>query len=650
MTTLVIIESPGKRKKLESILGEQYRVMASFGHVRDLPQHEIGVGAPDFTPHYVQRDRSADTLGMLRKAVKQADRVLLATDPDREGESIAWHLAETLHLDAPERVTFNEITKKAVIDAIANPREIDLALVRAQEARRVADRLVGYRVSPALADAAGKTLSAGRVQSPAVRLVLERDRAIAAFTSIEHYAVRLNFDGPTRWYAVWKPNLPEGESLVLDRGLAERVAAVRQVQVITAKDGQTRVPPPAPFTTSTLQQRAQVALKFKPAKTMELAQRLYEAAAITYMRVDSPNLSDDAFVAISAYARANGLPTIDCKRTWEAKAGAQEAHEAIRPTDPNITEAGESDDERALYALIRDRAIASQLADAVYDVRTVELVDVADADVSFVARGRVLATAGWKAIAGAEDAHEDDDDYGDNPVPKLLPKSRLTVAEGKLLVKKTKAPKRYTEGSLIHELESLGIGRPSTYASILENITTRGYIVADRKGVLSATELGAIVVDRLVGSFRFVDYDYTRDLEAALDDLADGKAIYRDVVAALDHELDTSLSAIPTAVQHPCPTCNAPMRRRTGAHGAFWGCSHYPDCKTTAQDQDGAPAPPTPADDEHACPRCTKPLRRRTKSKADDPKRRGYDFWACSGYPRCDATFKVAADGSPILC
>lgn len=664
MSTLVIIESPGKRKKLEAILGDGYTVRASYGHVRDLPERELGVSTPDYRPHYVvPKERAKDTVGLLRKETANAERVLLATDPDREGEAIAWHLAETLNLEEPERITFNEITKKSVLAALDAARPLDMDLVHAQEARRVLDRLVGYQVSPALSDRAGQTLSAGRVQSPAVRLVVERDRAIAAFQSVDHYGVVLHFADPEPWTATWKPVLAEGVSLALDRAQAELAAAVRRVRVLSFKDSEQRVPPPAPFTTSTLQQRAQAALKFKPARTMELAQRLYEAGAITYMRVDSPNLSDEAFSGISAYAHANNLAAIDKKRTWKAKEGAQEAHEAIRPTHIDVLVAGDDDDERALYKLIWERAVASQLDDATYAVRTVELVSEEDDSQLFVGRGRKLLQPGWKQLLEDDDGDGDEEEEApNNPVPKLLANAPLSVAQSKLQSKKTKAPKRYTLATLVRELEAHGIGRPATYAAILQNILKREYILEDRKGFLSASPAAEQIVNHLVGTFDFIDLEYTRSLEQDLDEIADGKKSYRDVVSAANAQITTEIGKLGQAAAHACPECGKAMRRRNGSKGPFWGCSGYPACSVTQPDDDGKPGTrasrpsATPEAQQEAlvgaapCPRCGKPLRRRTKTKDDDPKGRGYDFWSCSGYPRCDATFKVAGDGSPIIC
>lgn len=666
MKTLVIIESPGKKKKLATILGAGFRIEASFGHIRDLPEKSLGVAAPDYTPDYGPTERSKATIAALKKAVKEADRVLLATDPDREGEAIAWHIADVCKIKKPERIAFGEITATAVKAAVAAPRPLDLALVRAQEARRVADRLVGYTVSPELSQRAGQALSAGRVQSPAVRLVVERERAIRAFVPVKHYGATLLFPyfGPV-WSATWIPDLPVGQEYQTSQVKAEQAAAVKRVRVHSFEDGESRAPPPAPFTTSSLQQAAQAKLKIKPKQTMELAQRLYEQGVITYMRTDSPNLSEDAITAISAHARAEGLPLAPKPRTWTAKASAQEAHEAIRPTDISVETAGTTEQEQALYRLIRDRAIASQLADAVYAVRTamlrsVELVDGGPA--LYRARGKTLTSPGWKSLYTDDDAGESDDgDNPDNPVPALTVGVELDVGEGRVDAKVTKPPKRYTLATLIKALENAGIGRPATYAAILDNIQRRSYVAEDSKGLLSATATGELIVDKLVGVCSFVDLEYTRKLEAELDRIAEGKAKYADVVGGLHRKLQAELGVIAASVIESAsiPLCDCenkkPLVRRTGKNGPFWACSGYPECRKTLPDKDGKPGAravqpePQPAA-VHLC-NCgkAKPLRRNTRAKDNDPKGKGWDFFGCTGYPECRKTFKLGPDGKPVF-
>ncbi|WLT40227.1 type I DNA topoisomerase (plasmid) [Synechocystis sp. B12] len=592
---LLIIESPNKREKLEHILGDGYQVRASFGHVRDLPADSLGVAVPSYAPTYVVPEKSAKHIDALRRAAASATSVLLATDPDREGEAIAWHIADELKLPNARRVTFNEITEAAVRAAVAAPRALDMHLVHAQEARRILDRLVGYEVSPAISERAGDRLSAGRVQSPAVKLLVDRERAIRTFTPTTHYGARLRFDGPAGpWTAEWDPGLSPDTPYLLDPTRAEAAAAARTVLVDAIEDTTARRAPPAPFSTSTLQQAAHTALKLKPAQTMELAQKLFEAGLITYMRTDSPNLSAYAIEAISAYAQANNLPAAPTPRTWKAKALAQEGHEAIRPTDvaQRVID-HENPKAAALYALIWRRAVASQLADAEYAVRTATLRATAPGVEQLVyhAKGRTLTAPGWLSLT-RDDPTEDEANSDDaaNPVPALSQGQGLHPAGGDLLTKTTKAAKRYTQATLVRALEHHGIGRPSTYASILTNIEARGYCEEDAKGNLSATPRGEQLVDLLTqASFGFVELDYTATLEDSLDQVAAGELGHVQVIALAHARLRSELNALPPPAVHACPKCEAPMRRRSGSKGAFWGCSAYPTCKHTAPDVAGAP-------------------------------------------------------------
>jgi DNA topoisomerase-1 len=603
--TLVIVESPGKIKKLSAILGDGYRVVASVGHVRDLPSNSMGFEPPAFRPTYVPTDRGRDVIAKLKVAVAAATHVLLATDPDREGEAIAWHLADTLRLRNAKRITFTEITAPAVRAAIATPRAIDMDRVHAQEARRVLDRLVGYRVSPALSDKAGSKLTAGRVQSPAVRLVVDREREIRAFRATEHYGAELTFAGLAgNWKAVWqtKAHLAPGQDYLLDDALAARVSCVRNVTVTALENSETGQAPKAPFITSSLQQVAGARLKFKPKKVMDLAQKLYEQGVISYHRTDSLNLSVECMDDIAGYAAGHGLALASPRRTWKAREGAQEGHEAIRPTHASDVDAGETADEKALYRLIWARAIASQLADARYAVRTATLAGKAgDTAVTFLAKGRTLISAGWQTVY--VDPQEDDGKDGEldenaNPVPALAIGQAEVALSGKLLTKTTKAPSRFKEPTLVGELERLGIGRPSTYAAILENISIRGYISEDGKGFLSPSPSGEAIRDALVGRFKFADLEYTRSLEGQLDQIAGRHTGYHAVVAGAWDLLTTELQALGMSTLKVinvaavrCPTCNAgELRRIKGSNGFFWGCSRYRDgCKASFDDARGKP-------------------------------------------------------------
>lgn len=668
MATLVIVESPGKIKKISAILGGGYTVAASVGHVRDLPPKDIGLEPPGFDLRYEPTERGRDVLKRLKSAVADAAEVILATDPDREGEAIAWHLADALRLRNAKRVTFTAITREQIRSAFATPRPLDLNLVRAQEARRALDRIFGYRVSPALSDRAGQPLSAGRVQSPAVILVVDREREIAVFRVTEHYGAELTFEGGWRAVLNTAPHLGAGEQYLLDRAIAERAAAVRRLTVSAFEDTRKGRKPPAPFTTSTLQRVAGQRLKLKPKRTMELAQRLYEQGAITYHRTDNPNIDPAGIADIAAYAQCAGLQVAAPPRKWKAKEGAQEGHEAIRPAHAAVLEAGESDEEKALYRLIWQRAVASQIADAIYAVRTATLTGDADGmAVEFVARGRTLLERGWLAVYAADDDdgedgdqdskdRDSDDGEADNPVPRLATGSAQTAADGQVLVRKTRPPPRFTQATLPPELERLGIGRPSTYAAILDNITARGYVAEDAKGCLVPSRIGETIRDALVGRFAFAGLDYTRRLENLLDDVAEGKTDYRTVVAGawdgLDRELATLAAAAIEAKIYPCAACGKPMRRRLGGKGYFWACSGYPDCRTTLPDGKGgpgerkAPSPPTGFN----CPACGRPLARRqgiSRPKKKGGKPRAYDFYSCTGFPACKLVYMRAADGTP---
>ena len=591
---LLILESPGKVKKVQEILGSGWKVAASVGHVRDLPAKEMGVAAPDFKPQYIPTDRGKEVLARLAGMVKNAEEVFLATDPDREGEAIAWHLQESLKLKNAKRVTYAEITETAIRAALSSPRSLDMALVAAQEGRRVLDRFCGYMVSGPLSNTAREKLSAGRVQSPAVRLVVEREKEIKAFSSTTHYGAELTFENVDNITDGWKaslllkPWLEEGQEYLLDKSLAEKAAAFRSLDVLDCTESESRVAPPAPFTTSTLQQAASSSLKFAPKQTMQLAQRLYEQGAITYMRTDSPNLSQEAVQAIRAYCEAKGWPLVETPRKWKSREGAQEAHEAVRPTHIEVENAGETADEKALYRLIRLRSLACQMEDAVYAVRTLRLgADIDGKPALFEARGKTLLSQGWKVLTvGDYTATEDADDSAEpaNPVPAMKPSTKATALAGTVTTKKTKPAARFTEASLIRELEKRGIGRPSTFAAIIETISSRKYVTTEKRFLVPAP-LGEKIVSGLCGHFSFIEYDFTRTMEQSLDDIAEGKADYRTVIASAHDQLCKEVLEFTRATGRVCPKCGKPMAHRVkkpskdGKGGYdFWGCTGWPEC------------------------------------------------------------------------
>jgi DNA topoisomerase-1 len=597
---LMIVESPNKVKKIKSLLGPGWDVAASVGHVRDLPQKSLGVTTPDYQLQYEFTERGKGVVDGLKTRAARAEAVYLATDPDREGEAIAWHLKETLKLKKYQRVTFDAITENVIHKALETPRQLDMNLVHAQEARRGADRLVGYRVSPALSRQTGiARLSAGRVQTVAVRLVVERQREIESFITTKHFGAEAIFEDG-KWTAYWDtaPFLKKGEKYILDPALAEQAAQCRAFKVIDAATKKARQAPPAPFTTSTLLQAASVTLHYKPDQTAQLAQKLFEQGLITYHRTDSQNFSAEALAEIRAFAEANHLPIPAKARTWKSKASAQEAHEAIRPTHLEERAAGEDEAQRKLYSLIWNRAVASQLADAEYSVNTLRLEAQQEAQSFFwKSTGRTLILPGWRALT-AKDAAEDADEHAEGKdddngkVPALAIGTALESSSTRVVNKQTKPPNGYTQASLIKKLESEGIGRPSTYPAILKNVLTRGYLTEGKK-ILFASELANLLIDALTGSFRFVEYDYTRALEQSLDDIASGKALYLTVVSALDTQLGAELgqfhiAARPELAAHrpageapaadrpgtPCPKCKIGRLRRPEGKD-FFGCDQF---------------------------------------------------------------------------
>jgi DNA topoisomerase-1 len=594
----MIVESPNKVKKIKSLLGAGWDVAASVGHVRDLPKKTLGVTTPDYQLQYEFNERGKGVIDGLKARVARADAVYLATDPDREGEAIAWHLKETLKLKQYQRVTFDAITHDVIHKALQTPRQLDMNLVHAQEARRGADRLVGYKVSPALSRQTGiARLSAGRVQTVAVRFVVDRQREIENFKTTKHFGAEAIFENG-KWTAQWDttPFLKKDEKYILDPALAEQAAQCRAFKVIQAATKKARQAPPAPFTTSTLLQAASVTLGYKPDQAAQLAQKLFEQGLITYHRTDSQNFSAEALTEIRDFAQANQLPIPAKPRTWKSKASAQEAHEAIRPTHLEERAAGEDEAQRKLYSLIWNRAVASQLADAEYSVNTLRLESQQEGQTFFFkSTGRTLLVPGWRALT-AQDAAEDadaekkEDDNG--KVPALAIGTELESSNTRVLNKQTKPPNGYTQASLIKKLESEGIGRPSTYPSILKNVITRGYLVEGKK-LLSASDLAKLLIDALTGKFRFVEYDYTRALEQSLDDIAGGKALYLAVVSALDTQLTAELGQLhivprpefaahrpageapsPTRPGIPCPKCKIGRVRRPEGKD-FFGCDQF---------------------------------------------------------------------------
>ncbi len=583
--TLVIVESPAKAKTIEKYLGDGYTVKSSIGHVRDLPKSNKDAVDIDggFVPRYIISPGKEKVIEELQKAAKKVDEVLLASDPDREGEAIAWHVAELLKDTNKnlKRVVFHEITEPAVTEAIKHPRKIDTHLREAQEARRVLDRLVGYDLSGLIWKKVRYGLSAGRVQSPALRIVMEREREIRAFKPDDYFVLTANCTIDKKAVPFTCVEEP-GEAKE-----AERIKAVGEShdwQIVGVKESEAKRSPRAPFTTSTMQQTASTRLGFTPSRTMGAAQKLYEAGHITYMRTDSTNMSDIAQKQIIALVHNEYGKEYVAPRTYSTKSkAAQEAHEAIRPTNFAKQQAGATADQKALYELIWARAVASQMTDAKLE-RTKVLANVTGATESipdFAVNGSRVVFDGWLKVDPAARGE-------DTEVPKVTAGEALAVSNVDIEAKETQPPNRYTEAGLIKELEKRGIGRPSTYASIMKTIIDRGYVEKDGR-TLIPTDTGDVVSSFLEEHFAdYIDDDFTSEMEDQLDDIATGerkyqktlsdfyKPFHKAVAAKEDIEKLTNLG--PGPKEFPCPECGAAMVRKLGKNGTFLSCERFPDC------------------------------------------------------------------------
>ena len=669
--TLIIVESPTKAKTIAQYLGRDYTIKASMGHVRDLPKSELGVDTTTFEPKYVTSGR-APVLKELRSAAGSADDVLLATDPDREGEAIAWHIASLLKLRNPKRLEFHEITRPAIQQALAHPQSLNQALVDAQQARRVLDRLVGYGLSPLLWRKVQSGISAGRVQSVAVRLICEREREITAFVPVEYWSIDADLS------KLVAPRDPFRARLVQIQGKKPELASQEQVTAIVddlrrcayrVKEIATkpvRRSPPPPFTTSTLQQAAAHRLGMSAKRTMAVAQQLYEGVAlggegqvglITYMRTDSVNLATSAVEAARRYIAAHFSPAHlpDKPVYYRTKAkGAQEAHEAIRPTeperDPEQVRRFLDNDQFRLYQLIWQRMLGSQMAPAVYSRTTAEIAAARDSADRYGLRATAtqLTHPGYLAVYGinadeqAEEPREDGTEGANNALPPLTAGEGLALLE--LLPEQhfTEPPPRYNEASLVRMLEQLGIGRPSTYAQILSTIQERAYV--DKQGkTLIPTPLGFATNDFLVEHFgEVVDTAFTANMEERLDDVAAGERAWRQILAEFygpfSHELEAKQRVPHVKIEKPpavetgehCPECGKPLVERRSRFGTFVGCSGYPACRYIKR-EGAAAAPPEPTG--VSCPRCGKgELVKRVASRG---RNKGSAFYGCSTYPKC---------------
>ena len=597
MTVLVVVESPSKAKKIGAMLGAGFVVQASGGHIRDLPVSNDCNGYDEKTlqPIYELTDRGRESAKYLKARFAKCGDVLLACDPDREGEAIAWHVAEVLGIKNRRRVKFHEITDAAIRAAVNNPTPLDDFLVKAQEARRIVDRMVGWLVSGPLSRSIGERASAGRVQSPSLGLVVAREREILSFVRTQFFDATVSFGG---WSADWVVPGDEKQKCLV-RGDAERAAAARAFVVREFVEREEFEAPPAPFDTAVLQQAASVALGFDPEKTMVIAQKLFQGLEeghgfITYHRTDDTNLSDDAFAMIQALGESHGFPVVGQKRKFKSAEGAQEAHEAIRPTDFEADVSGLSADEVALYKLIHVRAVVSQMPDVVYSARRAKLESN---DLLFVAVGRTLIEQGWRAFGVAAEVEDVEEVVPANAVPLLAVGTSLTSRSGKVTEGWTRSPGRYTKASLVKTLKALGIGRPSTYAPSVDGLVKRGYVTQEKRHLVPTVVAGKIY-DALTGRFSFIRVDYTKKLEEDLDAITQGKKRYSEVVRGafdlLHRELAALGGAAPARAERvgavdaqgaavKCPLCKKPMLLRGGVNGPFHGCSAFPKCRGTSQ-------------------------------------------------------------------
>ena len=657
MSKLIIVESPSKIKTIKKTLGSGYTVMASKGHVRDLPKSKLGVDTEhDFKPQYINMSDKKDLIKELKEAAANSDGVLLATDPDREGEAISWHLAHLLALDLnePNRVAFNEITESGVKAGIAAPHKIDLNLVDAQQARRVLDRIVGYKLSPFLWKKVKSGLSAGRVQTVALRLIVEREREIEKFNSEEYWSVDAKLLAGTKSFKAALYGFADGKKIdvIPNAEEADKIvsALIGAEYIVSAlKKGTRKKQPAPPFITSTLQQEASRKLGFTGQRTMRIAQQLYEGVdvpgagttgLITYMRTDSLRISEEARAAAYKYITGRyGKEYLPEKpRYFKTKSGAQDAHEAIRPTSIGFTPESVKDaltaEQYKLYKLIWERFIASLMEVCVQN--TVN-ADITAGDYLFKASGYSVKFDGFTVLY---EEGKDDDSAEGGALPEMKTGDKLKLKELTPNQHFTQPPARYTEPTLIKALDENGIGRPSTYAPILSNILGRDYIEREKKS-LKPTNLGMVVSDLMVEYFdKIVDVKFTAGLEKQLDEIGAGKRGWVDTIKDFYKDFDKLYKKAEESLEGKrvkvpdeetdviCDKCGRKMVVKSGRFGKFLACPGYPECKNTK---------PMPEDEvKQPCPKCGGKLVKKTSKK-------GKKFYGCSNYPECD----FAAPGIP---
>lgn len=650
MSKLVIVESPTKVKSIKKYLGSGYEVMASMGHIRDLPKSKLGVDVDhNFKLQYINMPDKKEVIKKLQEAAKESDGVILATDPDREGEAISWHLAHILALDLNDenRVSFNEITQSGVKKGISNPHKIDLDLVDAQQARRVVDRIVGYKLSPFLWKKVKSGLSAGRVQTVALRLIVEREREIEKFNSEEYWTIDAKLLSSRKTFEAKLYGTADGKKIdeIKNEEAANKIVANLkdcEYVVTSIKKGTRNKQPAPPFITSTLQQEASRKLGFTGQRTMKVAQQLYEGVdiegigatgLITYMRTDSLRISEEARAAANGYiTKTFGADYLPAKpRYFKTKSGAQDAHEAIRPTvidlEPDKIKASLTAEQYKLYKLIWSRFIASLMQVCIQNTCA---VDIKAGDYLFKASGYSVKFDGFTVLYVEG---RDDDAQDAAALPAMNEGDVLKLKELMPNQHFTQPPARYTEPTLIKALDENGIGRPSTYAPIISNILQRNYIEREKKS-LKPTQLGTVISDLIVEYFKkIVDVKFTAGLEKKLDKIGAGEldwistisdfyddfdALYKKAEASLDGKR-VKVPDVETDVI--CEKCGRKMVLKNGRFGKFLACPGYPECKNTK------PAPENEVN--QPCPKCGAPLIKRISKK-------GKKFYGCSNYPNCD--------------
>ncbi|MDO9228983.1 MAG: type I DNA topoisomerase [Syntrophales bacterium] len=671
MKSLIVVESPTKVKTISKYLGADFEVRASVGHVKDLPKNSLGIDTEKgFEPTYLVMESKKKVIADLKKAAARADQILLAPDPDREGEAIAWHVAEEIgKKKLVRRVLFNDLTRETILDALAHPRDLDFNLYEAQQTRRILDRLVGYQISPLLWEKVKRGLSAGRVQSVAVRIICDREAEIRKFIPEEYWNITALLEGTNPPPFEAKLFKIDGKKAKIGDGSrsAEVVASLKEAPftVSSVEKKEVKRQPPAPFTTSKLQQEASRWLHFSAKKTMMTAQKLYEGielgaegsvGLITYMRTDSVRIAAEALNEAREYIHSQyDAPYLPPKaRVFKVSGSAQDAHEAIRPTavrrSPQQIKAFLTPDQFRLYQLIWNRFLACQMNPAVLDQTT---VDIAAANCLFRAQGSVMRFPGFTVVY-TEGKEENGDENG---FGKLLP----AVREGEVLKlislnpeqKFTQPPPRFSEASLVRELEENGIGRPSTYATIISTIQDREYVRLD-KGKFIPTDLGILVTDLLVKNFpRILDAAFTASLETQLDRIEEGKVKRLDTLnnfyLPFSEELKKAKATMRNVKQEETPTdlvcekCGKPMVIKWGKNGRFLACTNYPVCKNTmnfTQGEKGEIQPEEKQTTDVLCPLCGRPMSARQG--------RFGKFLGCTGYPECKHTINVGPDGSPV--